>query len=139
MPDASFDQLPRAKRQHVLLGAEVTYADGTAPTRHRVKDLSTAGARIDRAGQLTPQSLVLITVGALEAVGATVVWVKNDVAGIQFVGPIDVNAARSKALVASVTPPEDGVARFVPRPSVGQPDPSPTAGWASGLRNPYRR
>lgn len=139
MPDAKPYKSPRTQRHHVLLGAEIAYADGSTPTKHRIKDLSTTGALVDRAGELVPASLLLITVGRLEAIGATVIWVKDDVAGIQFIKPIDPDAARSKSLVSSVTPPTKGMARFVPRTSAVDPGLALNAGWVSGLTNPYRK
>lgn len=122
-------------RQQVFLGAHISGFGGETPTKHRIKDLSVTGARIDRAGMLKPGSTVLVTVGLLEAVGATVIWVKDDCAGLRFAQTIDPDAARSKTIIPSTSQfpspkppgPNDGVSR------------SPTAGWVRDMTSPYRR
>lgn len=125
---ATHDSLPpRMPRQQVLLGAEICGFGGGAPTKHRVKDLSVAGAKVDRAGMLRPGATVLVSVGVLKAIGATVVWVKDDLAGLRFAETIDPDAARSKAIIA---PPK-------PRPALAI-DRGATAGWIRDLNSPYR-
>jgi hypothetical protein len=119
---------PRKPRQQVLLGAEICGFGGGAPTKHRIKDLSVSGARIDRAEGLKPGATVLVSVGVLKAVGATVIWVKDDLAGLRFAETIDPDAARSKALIAPSKP----------RPTVPI-DRGATAGWIQDLHSPYRR
>ncbi|WP_422055330.1 PilZ domain-containing protein [Sphingomonas sp.] len=119
---------PRKPRQQVLLGAEICGFGGGAPTKHRIKDLSVSGARIDRADGLKPGATVLVSVGVLKAVGATVIWVKDDLAGLRFAETIDPDAARSKAMIA---PPK-------PRPAATI-DRGATAGWIRDLDSPYRR
>lgn len=119
---------PRKPRQQVLLGAEICGFGGGAPTKHRIKDLSVSGARIDRAEGLKPGATVLVSVGVLKAVGATVIWVKDDLAGLRFAETIDPDAARSKAMIAPSKP----------RPAVAT-DRGATAGWIRDLNSPYRR
>ena len=119
---------PRMPRQQVLLGAEICGFGGGEPTKHRVKDLSASGARIDHAGGLRPGATVLVSVGVLRAVGATVIWVRDDMAGLRFAETIDPDAARSKAIIA---PPK-------PRPSVAV-ERGATAGWVHDRSSPYRR
>lgn len=125
MPDAPGPDglAPRQPRQNVLLGAEICGFGGGTPTKHRVRDLSSTGARVDRAGSLKVGSTVLVSVGVLDQVGATVVWVKDDSAGLQFAEPIDPEAARSKALVAPAQKREEGEG----------------AGWIFDLNSPYRK
>lgn len=118
---------PRMPRQQVLLGAEICGFGGGEPTKHRVKDLSVSGARVDRAGGLKPGATVLVSVGVLRAVGATVIWVRNDMAGLRFAETIDPDAARSKAIIA---PPK-------PRPSLAV-ERGATAGWVQDRSSPYR-
>jgi hypothetical protein len=126
--DAGPDGLaPRQPRQNVLLGAEISGFGGGAPTKHRVRDLSSTGARVDRAGALKAGSTVLVSVGVLEQVGATVVWVKDDMAGLKFAEPIDPEAARSKTLVAPAVKPGQGSG------------PAGGAGWIFDLNSPYRK
>lgn len=125
MPDAPGPDglAPRQPRQNVLLGAEISGFGGGTPTKHRVRDLSRTGARVDRAGSLKVGSTVLVSVGVLDQVGATVVWVKGDSAGLKFAEPIDPEAARSKTLVAPAhKPAEEG-----------------GAGWIFDLNSPYKK
>ena len=119
---------PRMPRQQVLLGAEICGFGGGVPTKHRVKDLSASGVRVDRAGTLRPGATVLVSVGVLKAVGATVIWVRDDLAGLRFAETIDPDAARSKAIIA---PPK-------PRPTQ-MIDRGASAGWVRDLHDPYRR
>jgi len=121
----------RPARRQVMLGAEISRLDGSVPTKHRMKDVSASGARIDRAGMLTAGATVRVSVGVLAAVEATVAWVKGDTAGLHFARPIDVDAARSKTLV---TPPKP-VADHRPLGA----EPQATAGWVADLTNPYQR
>jgi len=120
----------RQARRQVLLGVEITLGDGSPPTKHRMKDLSASGARIDRAARLEPGAAVRVSVGALQGARATVVWVRGDAAGLHFEPPIDPDAARSKALVTAVKPPE---------PLAPLAEPPATAGWIADLTNPYQR
>lgn len=126
-PSAFADRSPR---QQVLLGAEIGGFGGDAPTRHRIKDLSATGARVDRAGALRPGSTVLVSVGTLEAVGATVIWVRDDAAGLKFAETIDPDAARSRTIVSA--------GRAASTVAISRA-PVPTAGWIGGLASPYRR
>jgi hypothetical protein len=128
MPDAPGPDglAPRQPRQNVLLGAEISGFGGGTPTKHRVRDLSRTGARVDRAGSLKVGSTVLVSVGVLDQVGATVVWVKGDSAGLKFAEPIDPEAARSKTLVPSAPKP-------IPV------DGSAGAGWIFDLNDPHRK
>lgn len=127
--DAAQEQ-PRAPRHSVFLSARVEHFNAGAPSHHRVRDLSAGGVRIDGAASFQPGATVLVSVGALEAVGAAVVWVKGDWAGLKFAKPIDPAAARAKAAVA-------------PQPFRGQareaPAVAPTAGWMPSRESPYRR
>lgn len=122
---------PRMPRQQVLLGAEICGFGGGQPTKHRIKDLSVSGARIDKADTLRPGATVLVSVGVLKAVGATVVWVKDGLAGLRFAETIDPDAARSKTIVSSASVP-------APRKAIAV-DRGVSAGWIQDLNNPYRR
>ena len=88
---------PRSPRESVLLSAQIATFGGGAPSKHRIRDLSATGARIDQASMLGSGATVLVSVGLLEAVGATVIWVKDGVAGLKFAVPIDPDAARARA------------------------------------------
>ena len=122
----------RQPRQNVLLGAEICGFGGGAPTKHRIRDLSRTGARIDRAGALKVGSTVLVSVGVLEQVAATVIWVRGDAAGLKFAEEIDPDAARSKTLV---TPAQ----KAGPAREAEKEQGTLAAGWAAGLYSPYRK
>jgi hypothetical protein len=135
--DATFGS--RIPRRQVLLGAEISGNDGSVPTKHRIKDLSVTGARVDRAEALKLGATVLVSVGALGAIAATVIWVRDGIAGLQFVEPIDPDEARSKTIIPSAD-------RLMPKPGSVAADfrgdygaPPVTAGWVPGMKSPYRR
>jgi hypothetical protein len=118
---ASRDRPPRPS---VLLSATVERFGGGAATKHRVRDLSPGGVRIDQAADLREGATVLVTVGALQAIGATVIWVRDGTAGLKFAHAIDPNDAKAKVAVAA-------------RPAAVPADNAPKAGWTHDLRNPY--
>lgn len=119
---------PREPRDSVMLSALIERFSGAAPTRHRVRDLSSGGVRIDQAAAFPVGATVLVTIGALESVGATVAWVKDDAAGLHFTHPVNPADARAKAAI---------VPRIKQEPVAGRA--VPTAGWIPDLNNPYRR
>lgn len=132
MDDAVHPERPirQAQRQQVLLGAMVEMFGQGPGSRHRVRDLSATGVRIDAADRLSPGATVLISVGVLEAVAATVIWVRDGLAGLAFTRPIDPDAARSRTLVRLAPPP--------PPTRVAGTGITPQTGWISELRSPYR-
>jgi hypothetical protein len=101
-----------------------------APTVHRVRDISTGGVRIDGAGDFRPGATVLVTVGALEPVGATVVWVKDSWAGLKFAELVDPDQARARAAIAPLR-----AGANVRKPATA----APSAGWIADLDSPYRK
>ncbi|WP_242148172.1 PilZ domain-containing protein [Sphingomonas sp. BAUL-RG-20F-R05-02] len=121
---------PRKTRASVMLTASIERFGGGEPSRHRVRDLSTDGLRIDQAIGLQVGATVLISIGALQAIGATVVWVDKGSAGLRFIEPINPDDARAKAVIT-------------PRPQADAPrdvrTSGPTAGWMPDLPNPYRK
>lgn len=126
-PSADAGRMPRAPRQRVMLSAVIERFGGGPATQHRIRDLSSGGARIDQAEDLHPGATVLVSVGALAAVGATVSWVRDGTAGLQFAEQIDPEAARAKAAIAPRAK-DAGVAREGLK-----------AGWLPNLSNPYAR
>ncbi|MFA6117549.1 MAG: PilZ domain-containing protein [Sphingomonas sp.] len=117
----------RSPRQQLLLGAEIAGIGRGPSTKHRIKNLSATGARVDGAAFLKPGATISVSIGALEAIKAMVVWVDGPVAGLKFAEPIDPGAARSKTIVSN------GKAI----PVLDSRDPSPTAGWVADLESPY--
>ena len=113
-----------------MLSATIEPFGGRTATRHRVRDVSPGGIRVDNVGALRPGATVLISVGALEAVGATVKWVGDGFAGLAFAEQIDPDDARRNAAIA---PPRAAKSvRFGPQGSA-----APNAGWVADLRDPY--
>jgi len=117
----------RPERQSVFLGTTLERFGSSQATRHRVRDLSPYGMRIDQADGLQKGATVLVAVGVLTAVGATVRWVKDGQAGLQFATRIDPDQARSKAAIAPKKTDGRGTARAG----------TPTAGWLPDLADPY--
>ena len=117
----------RSPRQQLLLGVEIAGLGRGLSTKHRIKNLSATGVRVDGAAFLTPGAILSVSIGALEAIKAVVVWVDGPVAGLKFEEPIDPDAARSKTIVSIGKAIPDSVSR----------DPSPTAGWVADLESPY--
>ena len=85
---------PREARESVFLSAAVTCFGTAEPTRHRVRNLSDHGACIDQAGMLRPGQTVLVDIGEIEELGATVQWVAADLAGLKFAHLIRRTAAK---------------------------------------------
>jgi len=121
--------LPREARQSVLLTATLERFGSSETTRHRVRDLSPNGMRIEQASGLKVGATVLVAIGRLEAVGATIAWVREGSAGLSFSEAVNPDEARAKAVVA----PKASVAPHQAR-ELGA-----TAGWVSYLNNPYRK
>lgn len=92
----------REARESVFLSGMVTRFGQPAATRHRVRNLSPNGACIDSADMLRQGQTVLIDVGVLAEVGATVAWVKSGLAGLKFAHPIDIGAAKTRPKPAHV-------------------------------------
>ena len=88
---------PREARESVFLNAVVTQFGQPEPTRHRVRNLSSGGACIDQASMMRQRQTVLIDVGTLEEVGATIAWVMGDLAGLKFAHPIPIGSAKTRA------------------------------------------
>ena len=127
--DSTLHELqPRAERHRVMLGALIERFGHGGATRHRVRDLSTTGVRVDQAERLQRGATVLVTVGSLAAVGATVIWVEQGAAGLRFAQPIDPDDARSKTFVAKPSAPT--------RP---RDEPLGKAGWLGHIRGAYDR
>ena len=132
LPDGNALSGSRQARESVLLAAEVSHFGDAAVTKHRLRDLSPEGAKLDNADAFRPGETILITVGSLAAVGATVVWVAGAAAGVRFFETIDPASARSKTIV------NHQPARRALKPS----DPSPErkaelADWLADLNDTH--
>lgn len=119
----------REPRQSVLLSTTLERFGSAEATKHRVRDLSSQGMRIDQAAGLKVGATVLVAIGQLEAVGATIVWIKDGSAGLKFGKTVDPDQARGKAVVRSKV-------SIVPRQ---EQQLGATAGWVAGLDDPYRK
>jgi hypothetical protein len=119
----------REPRQSVFLSAIIERLGSVETTKHRVRDLSPKGMRIDQTVGLRVGATVLVSIGQLEAVGATVVWIKEGFAGLRFAKALDPDQARGKAAVrpkASIVPRQEGQR-------------GATMGWVAELDDPYRK
>jgi hypothetical protein len=119
----------REPRQSVFLSTTLERFGSAETTKHRVRDLSSQGMRIDLAAGLQVGATVLVAVGQLEAVGATIVWVKDGSAGVKFAKTIDPDQARGKAAVRPKTHTATNQQKQL----------GVTAGWVADLNNPYRK
>jgi hypothetical protein len=122
-----------------MLTALVDRGRGGEVTRHRVRDLSSGGVRIDNAGGLQAGESVSVSVGALQAIAATVKWTRKDFAGLAFAEQVDPSDAHKKAAVAPAvyrTPIQAGMAKHA---DVGKTAPPLTVGWLAEMRNPYKK
>lgn len=119
----------RAPRLNVMLMASVEHARWAAPTRHRVRDLSTGGARIDNAEKMLAGETLQISIGAAQAITATIKWVRQGSAGLSFEEAINIDEARKNvaAQPKTIAAPKLRVASSVP-----------TVGWFRELKDPYR-
>lgn len=106
----------REKRSSVIVRAVVMTADGRSRER-RVRNLSPHGACIEHNGDLEAGMTVMLHMGSMPDLVATVRWVSERLAGLRFSELIDLDEARK------------------PR-GVGV---TPRAGWIADLNNPYRR
>jgi hypothetical protein len=130
MDESERSQEPRADRASVLLTARLERFGGGPITTHRVRDLSASGMRVDQAAGLKVGATVLVTIGMLEAVSATVVRLGDGHAGLHFAEQIDVEQARARAAIApkvATAPVVDPAAKGV------------SAGWMTDRRSPHRR
>jgi len=126
---AAREHQPRAERHRVMLGALIERFGHGGATRHRVRDLSTTGVKIDQAERLQRGATVLVTVGSLAAVGATVIWVDQGAAGLRFAQPINPDDARAKTFVAKPSS----------APTRPREEPLGNAGWLGHIRGAYDR
>jgi len=86
----------RKKRESVFLTAQLRFFGGGEASTHRARNLSETGVCLDQADNLTAGQTVLIKIGLLDDVGATVVWSEKGLAGLRFAQPIDPAAAKRR-------------------------------------------
>ncbi|KQN71812.1 hypothetical protein ASE90_02270 [Sphingomonas sp. Leaf67] len=109
----------RPRRHSVILNARIETHGQVVECR--VRNLSETGTCIDNLADLAAGDRVLITMGTVHHVEATVRWVDNGRAGLHFEGvTVDIAAARR------------------PRGTV-VPASRTVAGWLDNIHSPYRR
>ena len=109
----------RSRRDSVILNARVETSDRVVECR--VRNLSETGACIDNPAELAPGDRLLITMGMVHHVEATVRWASGGRAGLHFEGAtVDIAAARRPR--GTVVPASRNV-----------------AGWLDNMYSPYRR
>jgi hypothetical protein len=124
---------PRAQRTSVMLTATILSGEGDQATRHRVRDISSRGLRIDNAGGLRPGATVSISLGSLQDIPATVHWTRAGFAGLAFAEEINLKDAHKRAGSAPTARDTQNAAE------TPVTIPEPTAGWIGEMRNPYRK
>ena len=127
--EAVLRTVARAPRLNVMLMATIEHAPGSEPTRHRVRDLSTTGARIDNAEKLSAGQTLQISIGTAQTITANIKWVRQGAAGLSFEEAVDIDAARKSV----ATKPKS-----IACPKAQVPSSVPTEGWFSALKDPYR-
>jgi hypothetical protein len=85
-------QTARKARRSAFLSAVVQRLGQGGTSRHRVRSISGSGVSIGRAGEFQVGETLVVSVGHLGAVRATVRWVANGAAGLGFHKPIDVHS-----------------------------------------------
>ena len=110
--------LPRSPRTSVMLRALVFGRGETAPSDHRVVNVSDTGLCVAQAEGLTADTIVAVTIGKVKHAPADVVWAEAGLAGLAFHAPIDLQAARTRVRGGGARPP--------------------AAGWMAELSSPYR-
>ena len=99
-----------------MMRAQVWMPGARTPSDHRIRNLSLSGACIGQPAWLKRGDTIRVTMGHVHDVDATVMWIAGDQAGIRFVHPIDLAAARRSRSAGVVQ-----------------------AGWMGGMNDAYRR
>lgn len=108
----------REPRSHVMLSARIWRDGWEEPSMHRLINISAHGACLGQATSLARDDVVIVQIGSMEPMEATVAWSRQGIAGLRFAEPIDVaQARRSRSGQAS------GV----------------SAGWMAQINDAYRR
>jgi len=110
------DKAEREKRSAVIVRAVVT-TPGHDDAERRVRNLSRSGACIDHGGELATGMTVLLQMGTIVGLPASVMWVTDTLAGLQFAERIDLEEARKPRGTGAV----------------------PKAGWMADIQHAYRR
>ncbi|PKP92266.1 MAG: PilZ domain-containing protein [Alphaproteobacteria bacterium HGW-Alphaproteobacteria-16] len=80
-------------RSSVMIRATIVDDCGNV-SEHRVRNISTSGARVDHDGNLRANIRVQVAVGMAQPCEADMVWVTDTAAGLHFDRPLDLVAAR---------------------------------------------
>ena len=133
VPPAELAELNRAQDRvsFVYLERCVIHRDSNAITATDEKGVvhlpaATLGVLMLGPGtSITQQAMMLIADN-----GATVVWVKDGLAGLKFAEPIEPEEARAKTMIAPSR---------AAKPPLESPAIAPRAGWIGDLRDAYRK
>lgn len=113
---ATIDISSREKRNSVIVRALVETPDGRERER-RVRNLSDRGACIEHDGELQAGMTLVLRMGAISDLYATVRWVSGRLAGLRFSETVNLDEARK------------------PRGAAIQPK----VGWIVDINDAYRR
>jgi hypothetical protein len=97
----SADEPPRAKRDSILLLANIVRTDGEDLGQAKVRNLSATGMMAEFQGVVAGEELVVVFRSGAQIFGK-VVWVRNGQIGVSFAKPIDPQIARKSVHVGPV-------------------------------------
>ena len=124
----------REARESVMLTTEVRRSGNLPTTKHLLRDLSPGGARLSNAESFRSGETIFVTVGDLNEVAATIVWVSDKTAGLKFSKPIDTVFARSQAIVKNVV-----LKKGVSSPAASPDRDAELDDWFAGLSGDQKR
>ncbi len=107
--------ISRDTRHSVMLSTTVERFGKFAATVHRLRNLSARGGCIATAAHFRVGETVVVHVGSLAGVAATVRWVDTDLAGLMFASFIDLDAALANA---AIKPPAPVTKVFPTKPAI---------------------
>ncbi|MBZ9649982.1 PilZ domain-containing protein [Sphingobium sp. 3R8] len=80
-------------RVSVFLLASASGFEHGEPSRHRVRNISSGGVCVDGAEHLRVGQTLMLDIGRLEEIVATVAWTENGLAGMRFAEEIELGDA----------------------------------------------
>ena len=107
----------RDKRSSVILKALVQSSGEPTGTERRVRNLSSRGACVDHAGELSAGETVVLFMGEVADAVAHVMWATDRLAGLRFDREVDLESARKHRPAGSVL----------------------RSGWMANMNHAYRR
>lgn len=88
----------REQRSSVFMRAEITRQNGDVG-EHRVRNLSTTGLCVDNDGTFTVGEKIEVRMGVLTGIGAQVIWLRKELAGLHLDEPVNLQDARKPSAI----------------------------------------